>query len=137
MVNCFNVGLLVRTWWRQSLRLPITDQLADEVLYYDAEFRTTMSVVRKGLEGSVRVRVHPRVLRRHSDVTEPEVVAAFESTLRSRARDTDPIQWVGVGVDGRGRLLEYVAVEDEPDGWLVFYAMQATAKVLTEVGLRR
>ena len=85
----------------------------------------------------MRVRVHPRVLQRHPDVTETEVVAAFESTLRSRARDTDPIQWVGVGVDGRGRLLEYVTVEDEPDGWLVFHAMQATAKVLTEVGLRR
>ncbi|MDO5697633.1 MAG: hypothetical protein Q4G51_06625 [Dermatophilus congolensis] len=62
---------------------------------------------------------------------------AFENTLRSRARDTHPVQWVGVGADANGRLLEYIAVENEPDGWLVFHAMSATTKVLIEVGLRR
>lgn len=36
-----------------------------------------------------------------------------------------------------GRLLEFVAVETEPDGWLIFHAMAATKKVLTEVGLGR
>ncbi len=66
-----------------------------------------------------------------------DVVEAFEGTLRSRARDTHPVQWVGVGTDASGRLLEYVAVEDEPDGWLVFHAMPATKRVLIEVGLRR
>ena len=54
-----------------------------------------------------------------------------------RARDTHPIQWVGVGLDRKGRLLEYIAVEDEPDGWLVFHAMLVTRAVLAEVGLRR
>jgi hypothetical protein len=47
------------------------------------------------------------------------------------------VQWVGVGTDAGGRLLEYIAVEHEPDGWLVFHAMPATKKVLIEVGLRR
>lgn len=85
----------------------------------------------------MRVRVHPRVTQRHPEVRVPDVVAAFEGTLRSRARDTNPVQWVGVGPDTRGRLLEYVAVEDEPDGWLVFHAMHATSRTLIEVGLRR
>ncbi len=85
----------------------------------------------------VRVRVHHRVTHRHPEVREADVVEAFEGTLRSRARDTHPVQWVGVGADASGRLLEYIAVEDEPDGWLVFHAMPATNKVLTEVGLRR
>ena len=85
----------------------------------------------------MRVRVHPRVTNRHPEVTPADVIRAFEGTLRSRARDTRPVQWVGVGADSGGRLLEYVAVEDEPDGWLVFHAMPATNKVLTEVGLRR
>lgn len=62
---------------------------------------------------------------------------AFEEALRSRGRDTDPVQWVGVGMDRKGRLLEFIAVEDEPDGWLVFHAMVATRKVLKEVGLGR
>lgn len=64
------------------------------------------------------------------------VTEAFESTLRSRARDTYPVQWVGVGTDSTGRLLEYIAVEDEPDGWLIFHAMPVTKKVLIEVGQR-
>ena len=68
----------------------------------------------------MRVRVHPRVHQRHSDVDDDDVIAAFEGTLRSRARDTHPIQWVGVGLDRKGRLLEYIAVEDEPDGMAHF-----------------
>jgi len=86
---------------------------------------------------SVRVRVHPRVADRHPEVTTADVIEAFESTLRSRARDTHPVQWVGVGMDAEGRLLEYIAVEDEPDGWLIFHAMPATRKVLVEIGLRK
>ncbi|CCH77652.1 conserved hypothetical protein [Nostocoides japonicum T1-X7] len=66
-----------------------------------------------------------------------DIVYAFENTLRTRARDTDPVRWVGVGVDPHGQLLEYVAVEDEPGGWLIYHAMPATTKVLREVGLRR
>lgn len=42
-----------------------------------------------------------------------------------------------VGLGRKGRLLEYIAVEDEPDGWLVFRAMVVTRAVLVEVGLRR
>jgi len=84
-----------------------------------------------------RVRVHRRVMDRHPEVSEADVIRAFQGTLRSRARDTHPVQWVGVGTDAGGRLLEYIAVEDEPDGWLVFHAMPATKKVLIEVGSRR
>jgi len=81
--------------------------------------------------------VHPRVTDRHPEITPSDVVEAFERTLRSRARDTHPVQWVGVGTDASGRLVEYLAVEDEPEGWLVFHAMPATKKVMIEVGLRR
>jgi hypothetical protein len=85
----------------------------------------------------MRVSVHPRVLVRHPEIPEPDAVAAFTASLRSRARDTDPVQWVGVGMDRHGRLLEYVAIETGMDEWLVFHAMPATAKVLIEVGLKR
>ncbi|GAA2027693.1 hypothetical protein GCM10009720_04270 [Yaniella flava] len=71
------------------------------------------------------------------EISDEDVITAFETALSSRGRNTDPIQWVGVGIDGQGRLLEFVAVEDEPDGWLVFHAMIATTKVLNELGLRR
>ena len=85
----------------------------------------------------MRVRVHSRVTVRHPEITTTDILNAFENTLRSRARATSPIQWVGVGPDKQGRLLEYIAVEDEPDGWLIFHAMLATKKVMVEVGLRR
>lgn len=85
----------------------------------------------------MRVRVHPRVSAKRPEITDTDVETAFEAALRSRGRDTNPIQWVGVGVDSQGRLLEFIAVEDEPDGWLVFHAMIATQKVLNEVGLGR
>jgi len=45
--------------------------------------------------------------------------------------------WVGIGTDSKGRLLEYIAVEDEPNGWLIFHCMGATKKTLIEIGLRR
>jgi hypothetical protein len=84
----------------------------------------------------VRVVVHERVNRKRPDIKVADVVQAFESALRSRPRSTHPIQWVGVGLDSGGRLLEFIAVENEPDGWFVFHAMPATNKVLKEVGLR-
>ncbi|MDQ1074786.1 hypothetical protein [Microbacterium sp. SORGH_AS_0969] len=81
--------------------------------------------------------MHERVTLRHPEVTEDDVRTAFESSLRVRARDTHPVHWVGVGTDAAGRLIEYIAVEDEPDGWLIFHAMPATKSVLKEVGLGR
>lgn len=86
----------------------------------------------------MKVRVHPRVSAKRPDITDADVEAVFERTLRKVPRiDVDPVQWVGVGLDGRGRMLEYIAVETGPDEWLVFHAMSATSKALIEVGLRR
>ncbi|PZF60724.1 hypothetical protein DEI81_12025 [Curtobacterium sp. MCBD17_013] len=85
------------------------------------------------------VEVHPRVARRHPEVTDDEVREAFENSLRFAPRmATDPMQWVGVGVTHAGRLLEYLAVKpDDPEDWLIFHSMDATTKVKQEVGLER
>jgi sarcosine oxidase gamma subunit len=86
----------------------------------------------------VHVEVHRRVQAKRPEIDPADVQAAFVATLRKVARlDTDPVQWIGVGLDGHGRLLEYVAIETGPDQWLVFHAMAATTKVLVETGLRR
>ena len=65
------------------------------------------------------------------------MVFAFEASLRSvrRANGADPPQWAGVGVDDRGRLLEYVAADLGDGNWLVYHAMVATPKILKELGL--
>lgn len=47
------------------------------------------------------------------------------------------MQWAGAGLDARGGLLEFIAIETGPDRWLVFHAMVATKKVLRELGLAR
>lgn len=85
---------------------------------------------------AVRVRVHLRASAKRPEISDSDVIAAFEGALRSRARDTHPVQWLGVGVDRSGRLLEWIAVAVEPEGWLVFHAMAATAKVLKELRMR-
>jgi hypothetical protein len=85
----------------------------------------------------MRIRVHPRVTAKRPEIRPEDVKMAVQGALRSRARATDPVQWVGVGMDAAGRLLEFVAVEEQPDEWLVFHAMAATGKVLREVGLGR
>lgn len=87
----------------------------------------------------VEVRVHPRVNTTHPEIEDEDVVAAFLNTLRSvpRIGTSIPPQWVGVGMDGKGRLLQYVAADEGTDHWLIFHAMPATTKILREVGLRR
>ena len=83
----------------------------------------------------MRIWVHPRITAKRPEVTDEAVVAAFAGTLRKVPRvDTDPTQWIGIGVDSRGRLLEYVAVEDGLD-WIVFHAMRATKRAFRETGV--
>ncbi len=86
----------------------------------------------------MRVQVHPRVHEKRPEVEPDDVEAAFVSTVAKAPRlDTRPVQWVGVGLDGKNRLLEYVAIETGRDEWLIFHAMPATTKVLLEIGLKR
>lgn len=85
----------------------------------------------------MRIQVRPRISAKRPDITTEDVETSFTGALRSRARDTDPVHWVGVGMDTNGRLLEFIAVEVEPATWLVFHAMSATKKVLNELGLGR
>ena len=85
----------------------------------------------------MQFRVHPRVAAKRPEITPEDVQTVFTGALRSRPRDTDPVQWVGVGMDTNGRLLEFIAIEERPDQWLVFHVMPATKSVLQELGLRR
>lgn len=85
----------------------------------------------------MEVHVHPRVSIKHPEVAFVDVEREFSAALCSRARNTEPVQWVGAGLDARGGLLEFIAIETGPDRWLVLHAMVATKKVLRELGLAR
>ncbi|MDR0483484.1 MAG: hypothetical protein LBH13_10105 [Cellulomonadaceae bacterium] len=50
--------------------------------------------------------------------------------------ECDPAQWMGVGLDDSGRLLEYVAVEDGNDTWHIFHCCVVTEAAMIEVGLK-
>lgn len=83
------------------------------------------------------IRVLPRVSAKRPEISDDDARSAFESTLRKMPRlDTEPMQWIGVGFDARGRLLEWVAIENQPGEWLIFHAMPATKKTMIEVELR-
>lgn len=73
------------------------------------------------------------------EVEDVDAVTAFANSLRAVPREGTgfPPQWVGVGLDDNGRLLQFVAINEGTDEWLIFHAMPATTKVLREVGLRR
>lgn len=82
--------------------------------------------------GPAKVLVHPRVTRRHPDLTERDVLAAWQRTIEFiRRADTD--QWVAIGPAPDGRMVEMVA-EKLPQGWLIYHAMtQPTRKTTAEI----
>ena len=83
------------------------------------------------------VRVRPRIEAKRPEIVPDDARAAFLSALAKRARKTEPVQYVGVGLDDHGRLLEFVAVEQARDEWLIYHCAPPTKGVLKELGLRR
>jgi hypothetical protein len=81
--------------------------------------------------------VHQRVHERHPEIEDKDVMAAWNNCLRSARRKQPAFEdFVAVGFDGKGRLLELIAVL-KPDGsWLIYHAFTPpTKKVLKEIGL--
>lgn len=85
------------------------------------------------------IRVHKRVNRIHPEIKDEDAIAALENSIRAAPREgtSFPPEWVGIGIDMNGRLLQYVAVNLSGDEWLIFHAMAATRKVLNELGVGR
>ena len=83
-----------------------------------------------------RIEVHHRVSERHPDVTDDDVVTAWENAVAMRHRNFDPPAYVAAaGMDTKGRLIEMVGVELEDGGVLVYHAMRLTAKMAREFEL--
>lgn len=86
----------------------------------------------------VEVNVHPRVGRRHPELSDNDVASAWRHALKMTRREGSERElWVAVGFDGRGRLIEMVGVEK--DGrFLVFHAMTPpSSKTYRELGMGR
>ena len=81
--------------------------------------------------------VHPRIARRHPEVTPDDVATAMRWMIRYKQRSTG--EWLAVGLDGHGRLVELVYQYDEEDDFFfVFNGMTPpSGKTLRELGLER
>lgn len=87
----------------------------------------------------MRVEVHPRVMQRHPNLSEEDVLNAWRNAIACRPRIyLDFEQCVAVGTDQKGRLIEMVATRAKNGKWVVFHAMTPpTRKVLIELGIRK
>ena len=85
------------------------------------------------------VTVHKRISQKHPDISDEDVIWAWERKIRCRMRvKTEPPQYVAAGFDTKGRALEMVAVYDPAAGeTLVFHAMKLTESIKKELGLDR
>lgn len=83
------------------------------------------------------VGIHPRVKQRHTDMSDADVLTAMRGMIRYKQRSAG--EWLAVGLDGRGRLVELVyQYDEEEDFFFVFHGMTPpTGKTLKELGLER
>lgn len=81
-----------------------------------------------------KVYVDDRVETRHPElrISKDDAVAAWYNAIRSRSRiEKNPDEYLAIGIDGRGRLIELVAVRDDEGDFLIYHAFtppQANAK---------
>ena len=84
------------------------------------------------------VTVHPRIHRRHPEISDQDVQDAWKGCIRSIPRLGEDIgEFVMLGCDTKGRLIEMVAKRLDTDDWLVYHALTPpTKKTLIELGIR-
>ena len=86
-----------------------------------------------------RIIVHGRIAERHPNISPKDVVFAWNTAIVSAPRlAKNPDQYVAIGFDESGRLLEMVAVRTDEGDWLVFHAMTPpTDGTFRELGIDR
>lgn len=66
-----------------------------------------------------------RVETRHPEqrITKDDAVAAWRNAIRSKPRiDKNPSEYIAIGIDGKGRLMELVAIRNEEGDFLIYHA---------------
>jgi hypothetical protein len=81
--------------------------------------------------------VHPRVMERHPELCELDVLDAWRNCIRAIPRiDKSTNEYIAIGADSNGRLIEMVVVNPYRDCWLIYHAMTPPSKkTLAEIGL--
>jgi hypothetical protein len=83
--------------------------------------------------------VHPRVSERHPEISVDDVLDAWESCVRARPRlDRNPNEYIAIGADRTGRLIEMIAARTLDGDWVIYHAFTPpTPKALSELGMIR
>lgn len=119
-------------------------QHARRTLHIKASGRGRAAVVQHGMisyhaggKSASTLAVHPRIAKRHPEVTEDDVRAAMRGMIRYMRRSGG--EWLAVGLDGHGRLVELVyRYDDASDFFFVYHGMTPpSGKTLRELGLER
>lgn len=82
-----------------------------------------------------------RIETRHPEqhITKEDAIAAWYNAIRSRPRlEKNPDEYLAIGIDGKGRLMELVAIRNRDGDFLIYHAFvppQENAK--RELGLSR
>jgi hypothetical protein len=68
--------------------------------------------------------IDDRVTLRHPDISKEDAAAAWANCIKSRPRiDKEPNEYLAIGIDEKGRLIELVAIRDAYGDWLIYHAM--------------
>ena len=79
--------------------------------------------------------VHPRVHERHPNLSDVDVRSAWDNCIVCRPRlDVNPDMYVAIGLDGKNRLVEMVAIKSDEGNWLIYHALTPpSTRVLREL----
>jgi hypothetical protein len=85
------------------------------------------------------IRVHPRVIERHPDLSVEDVRTAWRNAIAYARRDNPEKDFfVAIGADTRARFVEIVATREEDGSLVVFHAMTPPSKrTMEELGMMR
>lgn len=65
-------------------------------------------------------------------ITKEDAIVAWHNAIRSKPRlDKNPDEYLAIGIDGKGRLIELVAIRNKEGDFLIYHAFtppQANAK---------
>lgn len=83
--------------------------------------------------------VHRRVFERHPDLRLRDVVTAWNEAIMSAPRiEKNPDEYVSLGFDSNGRLIEMAAARSAEGVWVIFHAMTPPSeRTYREFGIAR
>ena len=86
-----------------------------------------------------KIFIHPRVTIKHPNLTEEDILHAFENYEVCRQRlDKEAYECLGFGFDTKGRMIEFVAMRDNEGDWLISHALTPLSEnAKRELGLER